>query len=98
MDMSQKEPLYNSENVDKEGIRDVLDYALDKDGVLVHVDHPILEVIKENPELFPVNLDAAKRWIRLERELVKACCARLHENSADLTENPETTGEKEEKE
>ncbi len=79
MTNSVQESLYTLENMDKEGVRDVLDYSLDQDGVLGDEKHPIVGVLRANPDLFHVDVDKNKRWIRLERVLVRACCAKIRE-------------------
>lgn len=57
-------------------IRDVLDYALDADGVLVEENHPLVAFLRDNPGAVaghPFDVDKAKRWIRLDRALVSLC-------------------------
>jgi len=54
-------------DVGQSGIRDVLDYALDPDRVLVEENHPILKLIP--PAQFDVS--QAKRWIAVDRQLIR---------------------------
>ncbi len=77
--ITTQETLYETHEdlYSDDGVRDVIDYSLDKDGVLVHEKHPIIDLIQKNQEEYPVDVENAKRWIRLERKLVQACCARL---------------------
>lgn len=53
-------------------IRDVLDYALDPDRVLVEQNHPIVQYLRDHPECSRYDVDKAKRWICIERDVVQA--------------------------
>lgn len=71
---SQKTPKYTQANIGTEGVRDIIDYALDPDGVLVADDHPIIELLQSAGRFDSAK---ARRWVRLNRELVQASCTAL---------------------
>ncbi len=79
---SQKPPKYTQANIGTEGIKDIIDYVLDPDGVLVADDHPIIEFLQSAGRLDPTK---ASRWVRLDRELVQASCAALIDEGFGLS-------------
>lgn len=77
---------YTQSNLHTEGIKDVIDYGLDPDGVLVEEGHPIIALIHATPNL--LDLPSLKRWIRLERPMVRACCTALINDGFGLERDP----------
>lgn len=65
---------YTQSNLETEGIRDIIDCSLDPDGVLVEEDHPIVELLQGAGRL---DMKKIKRWIRLERHVVRSCSTAL---------------------
>ena len=53
-------------------IRDVLDYALDPNRVLVEQNHPVVQFLRDHPGCSRYDVDKAKRWICVERDVVQA--------------------------
>lgn len=78
---------YHQSNLQTEGIRDVIDSLIDADGVLVEVDHPILELLQSAGRFDPIK---ARYWVRLDRELVQASCTALINDGFGLVRIPET--------
>ncbi len=82
MEEPQAPQQYTQANIGTEGVRDIIDCALDPDGVLVADDHPIIELLQSAGRFDPAK---ARRWVRLNRELVQASCTALINDGFDLS-------------
>ena len=82
-------PKYTQSTLTTEGIRDMIDTMLDPDGVLVADDHPALAHLQAEGGFDPAK---AVRWVRLDREMVRAACVTLVRNGFGLTTPPDSSG------
>ena len=72
-----KYPMYNSNNLDKQGVLDVSGQQF----TFVDENHPVIELLRQNKEMLNANIDDQPKidgqWFKITKQVFSTCCSTL---------------------